>query len=115
MIWSFPHQIKLTFGRRVDATAPQIPLAAGKAQEDKTILKFGFSSHAGISIRPPGSAETDRGSVDCLQSVLKAPFRHLFTMAPSMTTPAVAYFHSATGRLRASATIVVFRRRPPFR
>ena len=29
--------------------------------------------------------------------------------------PAVAYFHSATSSLRASATIVVFRRRPPLR
>ena len=33
--------------------------------------------------------------------------------APSMTTPAVAYFHRAMRSLRASATIVVLRERPP--
>jgi len=35
--------------------------------------------------------------------------------APSMTTPAVTYFQSATSSFRASATIVVFLRRPPLR
>jgi len=34
--------------------------------------------------------------------------------APSMTTPALTYFHSATSSLRASAIIVVFLRRPLF-
>ncbi len=34
--------------------------------------------------------------------------------APSITTPAVTYFHNATNNLRASATIIVFLRRPPF-
>jgi hypothetical protein len=33
--------------------------------------------------------------------------------APSMTTPSVAYFHRATRSLRASATMVVLRKRPP--
>src|SRR5665811_559892 len=33
--------------------------------------------------------------------------------APSMTMPAVTYFHSATSSFRASATMVVFLRRPP--
>ena len=38
-----------------------------------------------------------------------------FITAPSMTTPAVTYFQSATRSLRASATIVVFLRRPALR
>lgn len=33
---------------------------------------------------------------------------------PLMTMPALRYFHSATSSLRASATISVFFRRPPF-
>ena len=35
--------------------------------------------------------------------------------APSMMTPAITYFHSATSSFRASATMVVFLRRPPLR
>ena len=38
-----------------------------------------------------------------------------FIMAPSMTTPAVTYFQSATSSFRASATMVVFLKRPPLR
>ncbi len=34
--------------------------------------------------------------------------------APSMTTPALTYFHKATSSLRASATIIDFLKRPPF-
>ena len=37
MIWSFPHQINLTFGRRAKQLR-NIPLSAGEAQEDETIL-----------------------------------------------------------------------------
>src|SRR6202030_2599846 len=36
-------------------------------------------------------------------------------MAPSITTPALTYFQSATSSFRANATIVVLRRRPPLR
>jgi hypothetical protein len=38
-----------------------------------------------------------------------------FITAPSITTPATAYFHRAMRSLRASATIVGFLRRPPLR
>jgi hypothetical protein len=44
MIWSFPHQINLTFGRRASGCT-NIPLAAGEAQKDETILDNGFSGH----------------------------------------------------------------------
>ena len=36
--------------------------------------------------------------------------RRLSSLAPSMTTPAVTYFQSATSSFRASATMVVLRR-----
>ena len=36
-------------------------------------------------------------------------------MAPSMTTPAFTYFQSAISSFRASATIIVLRKRPPLR
>ena len=36
-----------------------------------------------------------------------------FITAPSMATPNVTYFHSATSSLRAMATMVVFFPRPP--
>ena len=63
--------------------------------------------------RPPGSAETDQISVDgeegcCYQRAVRI-------VAPSITTPAVAYFQSATRSLRASAVIIVLRNRPPLR
>jgi len=54
--WSFPHQINLTFGRRSDGCT-NIPLAAGGAQEDETILESGFSSHGFgrfVHLDPPG-------------------------------------------------------------
>ena len=45
-----------------------IPLAAGGAQEDETILDNGFSGHATGSVRPPGSARTDQVLEDCIIS-----------------------------------------------
>ena len=44
MIWSFPHQINLTFGRRAKRLH-QYPACGGEAQEDETILDNGFSGH----------------------------------------------------------------------
>src|ERR1700730_5390882 len=46
---------------------------------------------------------------------LRIIYETAFITAPSTTTPAVTYFQSATSSLRASATIVVLRRRPPLR
>ena len=54
--WSFPRQINLTFGRLHDGCT-NIPLAAGGAQEDETILEGGFLSHAKlrfVHLDPPG-------------------------------------------------------------
>jgi len=54
------------------------------------------------------------GPGDC--GIKSAPTRQAaFIKAPSMTMPAVTYFQSATSSLRASATMVVFLKRPPLR
>src|SRR5580765_7372809 len=58
------------------------------------------------SVRPPGSARTDHVLEDF--SSLSVYHPAVFITAPSMTTPAVTYFHSATRSLRASATMVDF-------
>src|ERR1700731_4109793 len=46
---------------------------------------------------------------------LRIMYETAFITAPSTTTPAVTYLQSATSSFRASATIVVLRRRPPLR
>ncbi len=72
------------------------------------------------SVRPPGSSEADRASADGLWSFRCGRAAELaagpvldqaagFITAPSMTTPAVTYFHKATRSLRASATIARLR------
>ena len=58
------------------------------------------------AVRPPGSARTDHVLEDF--SSLSVYHPAVFITAPSMTTPAVTYFHSATSSLRASATMVFF-------
>ena len=51
-------QIDLTFGRRANGCT-NIPLAAGRAQEDETFLEDGVSRPRPASVRPPGSVRTD--------------------------------------------------------
>jgi len=85
----------------------KIPLAAGGAQEDETILDGGFLGHGFFRFVPPGSARTDEVLEDL--KVRSTVYRQdAFITAPSMTTPAVTYFHSATSSFRAKATMVVF-------
>ena len=96
-----------------DGGCTNIPLAAGRAQEDETILENGFSGHAKVRfvhLDPPGLIRSWK-ITDSVSVYRQAAF----ITAPSMTTPAVTYFQSATSSFRASATIVVFRRRPPLR
>jgi hypothetical protein len=90
--------------------APTSRLRRTRAQEDETILGDGCSSHASSvhHLDPPGligSWKLEKFGCDRNQAVMTAP---------SMTTPALTYFHSATNSLRASATIVCFFRRPSF-
>ena len=98
----------------VETAAPTSRLRAARAQEDETILELGISSHSRSSVRPPGSARTDQVLED-LRILLSVCRQAAFITAPSMTTPAVTYFHSATSSLRARATMVVFFMRPPLR
>ena len=90
-----------------------IPLAAGKAQKDETILTVGV----GRPCHAVGSSTWIRRGVlprRTSDGIDEIDNQAALTIAPSMTTPAVTYFQSATRSLRARATIVVFFRRPPF-
>src|SRR5260221_8534810 len=92
----------------------KIPLAAHRAQEDENHSRKRLLRPWLASVRPPGSARTDQGPGRLRNSVNE--YRQAgFITAPSMTTPAVTYFHNATSSFRATATIVVLRRRPPLR
>ena len=65
------------------------------------------------AVRPPGSARADQAPGDWGQGRQLA--QACLRTAPSIRTPAVAYFQSATSSLRARATIIVLPRRPPLR
>jgi len=116
MTWSFPHQINLTFGRRAKRLH-QYPACGGWGSGGQDHSMNRLFRPCQRSVRPPGSAETDRFSVDCVNPFRSSMRRYeaLYTMAPSMTTPEFTYFHNATSSLRANATMMVFRRRPPLR
>ena len=91
-----------------------IPLAAGRAQKDENHSRKRRFRPWLASVRRSGSPSgliLSWGLRDWLGA-----YRHaVFIAAPSMTTPAVTYFQRATSSFRASATIVVLRRRPPLR
>src|SRR5215207_4289086 len=93
--------------------APRSRLRRVRAQEDETMLEIGCPKPSWCAVRPPGSAGTDQASVDRErgQRLDQVGLR----TAPSIRTPAVAYFQSATSSLRARATIIVLPRRPPLR
>jgi hypothetical protein len=54
----------------------------------------------------------DRSGPGRFEVLLNGRYHTAFITAPSMTTPKVTYFQSATRSLRASATMVVFLKRP---
>ena len=72
-----------------------------------TILRFGFLDAKQSIGRRPGSAEADQSSADERRSELwlVAGQAEDVMAAPSITTPALVNFHSATNSFRASATI----------
>jgi hypothetical protein len=94
-----------------------IPLAAGRAQEDENLSRKRPFRPRLASVRPPGSVRTDHvPRITVLDDVEDGAYRQAgLIMAPSITTPALTYFQSATSSFRASATIVVLRRRPLLR
>src|SRR5215472_8573649 len=84
-----------------------IPLTAGGGAGGRDHSYRRLLRTAVISVRPPGSGRTDQVRADWGQIVAGAAF----ITAPSMTTPAVVYRHSAIRSLRARATMIVFRPR----
>ena len=90
-----------------------IPLAAVGAQEDETILEDGLFGHVRVRfvhLDPPGLIKSWKIS-GFGQRLSSGTFHH----GSLDDNAAVTYFQSATSNLRASATIVVFLRRPPLR
>jgi hypothetical protein len=61
--WSFPYQIKLTFGRRT-RRLHQYPACGGLGSGGRNHSSKRLFKPADLSVRPPGSAETDQVSVD---------------------------------------------------
>src|SRR3954465_2765447 len=93
--------------------APTSRLRRAGLRKTRTILENGVSGHGLLRFvdLDPSGLILSWGLRDWLGA-----YRHaVFITAPSMTTPAVTYFQSATSSFRASATIVVLRRRPPLR
>jgi len=93
----------------------KIPLTAGRAQEDENLSRNRLFRPRLASVRPPGSVRTD--PVPRITELNDdGPVSQAgLIIAPSITTPALTNFQSATSSFRASATIVVLRRRPPLR
>ena len=92
--------------------APRSRLRRARAQEDETILldgALGHTQHRFVHLDRPGLIGSWR-----ITGVVHSERQESLIVAPSITMPALTYFQSATRSSRASATIVVFRRRPPF-
>src|ERR1700731_1833370 len=95
--------------------APTSRLRRAKAQEDENHSRKRRFRPWLASVRLPGSARTDQVLEDNGIRLDVFVRQAAFIVALLVTTPVVTYFQSATSSFRASATIVVLRRRPPFR
>src|SRR6202163_759829 len=104
------HQIKLTYGRRL-LRLHQHPAFGGWGSGGRDHSIGRLLRPAVTSVRPPGSRKDCQVLAGWGQIVAGAGF----ITAPSMTTPAVVYRHRAMRSLRARATMVVLRIRPPRR
>jgi hypothetical protein len=89
------------------SAAPISRLRRARLGLGETILNHGWLGQVPGFGRPPGSAGTDQTPVD--GDLRCARYQ---AVAPSMTTPAVAYFQNATRSFRAKAVIIVLRMRP---
>src|SRR5271166_4738743 len=97
----------------LETAAPTSRLLRAGAQANETILPIGISGHGlsrFIHLDPPELIRSWK-----IANLFSACRQATFITAPSMRTPAVTYFHSATRSLRASATMIVFFMRPPLR
>jgi len=79
-----------------------IPFSTGEAREAVPVFAAAFEAKQSIG-RRPGSAEADQASADG-GGWRGSRGQAAFMTAPSMTTPALTNFHSATNSFRASAT-----------
>ena len=96
--------------------APTSRLRRAGLRKTRTFLENGVSGHGLLRFvhLDPSGLITSRGLRDWMRG--RRGYRQAgLIMAPSITTPALTYFQSATSSFRASATIVVLRRRPPLR
>ena len=112
-IRAFLARLKLTYGRRAGAAAPLSHIrrlgSGGRVHSWERSLR-----PYARPVRPPGSAGADQPR-QMVKEVYLASDQAGFMMASSITTPAVAYCHSAISNLRAKATISGLRSRPPLR
>jgi len=90
----------------------QDPACGGRGSGGRNHSSYRLLRPGPGSVRPPGSARPVGGSGRVVTLFLVETSQACFITAPSMTTPNVTYFHSATSSLRARATIVGFFRRP---
>ena len=96
--------------------APTSRLRRAGLRKTRTFLENGVSGHGLLRFvhLDPSGLITSRGLRDWMRE--RRAYRQAgLIMAPSITTPALTYFQSATSSFRANATIVVLRRRPPLR
>src|SRR5271170_1721828 len=107
-----PHHIRSPFA----TAAPTSRLRRAGLRKTRTFLENGVSGHGLLRFvhLDPSGLITSRGLRDWMCERRGYRCASLI-MAPSITTPALTYFQSATSSFRASATIVVLRRRPPLR
>ena len=109
-----PDPIQLTYGRR-SGRQHQDPACGGRGSGGRghSCLRLLWAMlRVGSSTRDPPGRDQVLGMG---RLGLKDAAQAAFITAPSMTTPEVTYFHSATSSLRARAVIVTFLRRPPSR
>ena len=93
------------------AAAPRSRFRRAGLRKTRTILESGISGHGllrFVYLDPPGLIRS--WEMAGLRWYIR---QATFIVTPSITTPAVTYFQSATSSFRASATMVVLRRRPP--
>lgn len=91
-------------GRRLH----QSSACSGRARENGTSLIHGVVCQGAVG----SFTRILRSRSGCGESVQR--HQAVVIAMPSMSTPWVTYFHTATRSLRASAVIITFLKRPPF-
>jgi hypothetical protein len=109
----FPSAFNLTYGRR-SLRLHQNPACGGQGL--RRARPFSFSAFQAMGILGSSTRiRQDRSGPGRFEKLLSFRRQAAFITAPSMMTPAVTYFHSATSSFRANATIITFFMRPPLR